>query len=84
MNGIGAANPKTDTMARKHGIRHITPGAIAGTVVLVCILNYFKLFPLLTSLISLAGPFLRTTFYKVWVPILALTMEKTLKNISKS
>ena len=35
MNGI-QSNPKTDTMARKHGIRYTTPGAIAGTVVLVC------------------------------------------------
>lgn len=83
MSGI-AANTKTDTMARKHGIRHITPGAIAGTVVLVCILNYFKLMLPLTSLISLAGPFLLMTFYKVWAPIPALTMEKTLKNTSKS
>ncbi|PPQ94907.1 hypothetical protein CVT25_004425 [Psilocybe cyanescens] len=33
MNGI-LSNPKTDTMARKHSIRHTTPGAIAGSVVL--------------------------------------------------
>ena len=83
MSGI-VANPKTDTMARKHGIRNITPGAIAGTVVLVCVFNYFKLMLPLTSSISLAGPFLLTTFYKVWVPIPALTTEKTLKNTSKS
>jgi hypothetical protein len=36
MNGIHP-NPKTDTMARKHGIRHITPGAIASSAVLVSI-----------------------------------------------
>jgi hypothetical protein len=36
MHGIHP-NPKTDTMARKHGIRHITPGAIAGSAVLVCV-----------------------------------------------
>lgn len=34
MNGI-VSNPTTDTMARKHGIRHTTPGAIAGAAVLV-------------------------------------------------
>ena len=34
MNGI-QSNPKTDTMARKHGIRHTTPGAIAASAVLV-------------------------------------------------
>ena len=60
MSGI-AANPKTDTMARKHGIRHITPGAIASTIVLVCVFNYFKLMLPLTSLISLAGLFLLMT-----------------------
>lgn len=38
MNGI-QSNPKTDTMARKHGIRHTTPGAIAGSVVLVRVTN---------------------------------------------
>jgi len=83
MNGI-ASNPKTDTMARKHGIRHTTPGAIAGAVVLVCAFNYFKLTLPLTSLISLAGPFLLMTVYKVWVPIPVLTMEKTSKNTLKS
>lgn len=36
MNGITSI-PKTDTMARKHGIRHTTPGAIASSVVLVCV-----------------------------------------------
>jgi len=36
MNGI-QSNPKTDTMARKHGIRHTTPGAIAASAVLVCV-----------------------------------------------
>jgi hypothetical protein len=36
MNGC-QSNPKTDTMARKHGIRHTTPGAITGCAVLVCI-----------------------------------------------
>ncbi len=53
MNGI-QSNPKTDTMARKHGIWHTTPGAIAGTVVLVCVLNciiYEKI-----TLISFSGP----------------------------
>jgi hypothetical protein len=83
MNGI-TSNPKTDTMARKHGIRHTTPGAIAGSVVLVCVFNYFNLMLPLTSLISLAGPFLLMTVYRVWVPIPALTMEKTLENTLKS
>jgi len=83
MSGI-TSNLKTDTMARKHGIRHITPGAIAGSVVLVCVFNYFNPKLPLTSLLSVAGPFLPMTFYKVWVPIPALTMEKTSKNTSKS
>jgi hypothetical protein len=30
------SNPRTDSMARKHGIRNITPGAIAGSAILVC------------------------------------------------
>jgi len=35
MNGTpSATNPRTDCMARKHGIRNITPGAIAGSVIL--------------------------------------------------
>ena len=34
ISGI-ASNPKTDTMACKHQLRNITPGAIAATAVLV-------------------------------------------------
>ena len=83
MNGI-MSNPKTDTMAQKHGIRHTTLGAIAGSIVLVCVFNCFNLTHPLTSLISLAGPFLLMTVYRVWVLIPALTMEKTLKNTLKS
>jgi hypothetical protein len=70
-------------MARKHGIRHTTPGAIASSVVLVCIFNRFNLMLLLMYQISLAGPFLLMIFYKVWAPIPELTTEETLKNTLK-
>jgi len=35
MTGV-ASNPRNETMARKHHIRNITPGAIAATAIFVC------------------------------------------------
>ncbi len=69
MGGV-ATLPRTDTMARKHGIRHTTPGAIAGTAVLVRSFASLDPLHLPATLLRLAGPFLLTTFSKVWVPIL--------------
>jgi len=58
MNGI-QSNPKTDTMARKHGIRHTTPGAIAGTVVLVRFSYFLTYLHDLQSFLVSLGTFFR-------------------------
>jgi len=69
MNGI-LSIPRTDTMARKHGIRNTTPGAIASSAVLVCYISiYFRPDNVLTSFIRLVGFFHPMTCYKVWAPI---------------
>ena len=80
MNEI-MSNPTTDTMAWKHSIRHTTPGAIASSVVLVCIFNCLNSMLLLTYMLNQSHWAL--TFYKVWVPIPELTTEETSKNTLK-
>jgi len=82
MSGI-ATNPKNDTMARKYRLRHITPGAIAATAILVCILYFSFYTPILLTLIGIlrvAGHFHRTTGSKMLAITLASIMQETSTN----
>ena len=59
MKGESLRN-QTETMARIHDIRNITPGAIATYGVLVCITTGIDVSAFLILLLRLAGPFCMT------------------------